>query len=153
MPAPPTARYALNLVVDGADRLLLLRRAASATLGPGLWGLPAGKIEPGETPAAAAARELREEIGCGHGVEVLRQLDPVRDSYYGGKFEIHLFHLRWRHGRILLNDEHTAYAWVARETLRDYPVMDGIDEDIALLGLWPQRFLNPARIPPHLRAP
>jgi 8-oxo-dGTP diphosphatase len=149
----PDARYALNLVVDAQDRLLLLRRAEDAGLGPGLWGLPAGKIEPGETPAAAAARELSEEIGAGHGVSALRNLGPLRDSFYGGRFEIHLFLLRWRHGRVVLNAEHTAWAWVAREAFRGYPVMLGIDEDIALLDLWPRRFLDPARLPPALRAP
>ncbi len=43
---------------DPAGRLLLVRAADS-----GEWGLPAGAIEPGESPRAAARRELREESG------------------------------------------------------------------------------------------
>lgn len=148
---PPTARYALNLLLDADDRLLLLRRAPDARLGPDLWGLPAGKIEPGETPAAAADREMREEIGDGHVVEPVRYVGPFRDTYYGGQFEIHLFLKRWHAGEVVLNDEHTAWAWVNREDYRDYATMDGIDEDIALLHIWPQRYLDRARIPPALR--
>jgi len=43
---------------DPAGRLLFVRSATS-----GEWGLPAGHIEPGESPPAAARRELREESG------------------------------------------------------------------------------------------
>ncbi len=43
---------------DPAGRLLLVRAGDS-----GQWGLPAGGIEPGESPQAAARRELREETG------------------------------------------------------------------------------------------
>ncbi|MEQ8660623.1 MAG: NUDIX domain-containing protein [Gammaproteobacteria bacterium] len=149
--APPTARYALNLLLDADDRLLMLRRAAGARLGPGLWGLPAGKIEPGETPPAAATREMCEEIGDGHDVELLRYLGPFRDTFYGGQYEIHLFLRRWHAGTVVLNNEHTAWAWVGAADYRGYAVMDGIDEDIALLGFWPQRFLDRERIPPALR--
>jgi 8-oxo-dGTP diphosphatase len=42
--------------------VLIARRPASAIRG-GLWELPGGKAEPGETPPAAAARELAEETG------------------------------------------------------------------------------------------
>lgn len=149
--APPVARFALNLLQNEGGELLLLKRAEQARLGAGLWGLPAGKIEPGESAADAAWRELEEEIGHSHTAELLRYLGPIRDTYYGGIYEIHLFHRRWRAGTVTLNHEHTAYAWVAPEHFCDYPVMDGIDEDIALLGLWPQRYLNAARVPPVLR--
>lgn len=148
----PTARYALNLLLDQQDRLLLLRRATDARLGPGQWGLPAGRIEAGETPQAAARREMREEIGPGHAVEQTCYLGPIRDTYYGGQFEIHLFQYRWASGTVVLNHEHTEFAWVTKETLRDFDVMAGIEEDIALLRVWPQRYLNPARIPDYLKA-
>ncbi|MFM7133206.1 MAG: NUDIX domain-containing protein [Planctomycetota bacterium] len=44
--------------------ILVARRHAGAVRG-GLWEYPGGKIEPGEAPAAAAVRELREETGVG----------------------------------------------------------------------------------------
>jgi 8-oxo-dGTP pyrophosphatase MutT (NUDIX family) len=46
------------LVRDEAARVLLLRRADD-----GRWGLPAGAIDPGESPAQAVVREVREETG------------------------------------------------------------------------------------------
>src|SRR5918992_2814738 len=46
------------LVRDEAGRVLLMRRADD-----GRWGLPAGAIDPGESPAEAIAREVREETG------------------------------------------------------------------------------------------
>lgn len=43
--------------------VLLLRRAPTRNRG-GSWEAVHGTIDPGETPVAAARRELREEIGC-----------------------------------------------------------------------------------------
>ncbi len=150
-PSPPDARYALNLLLDERERLLMLRRAEDARLGPGQWGLPAGKIEAGESAEQAALREMREEIGPDHQVALTRYLGPIRDTFYGGRFEIHLFQYAWSGGEVVLNHEHTEWAWVAREAIRDYDVMAGIEEDIALLGFWPQHYLDPARIPEYLR--
>ena len=54
---------ALILLVDGDGSLLMQHRDAFAPLGPNLWGLPGGQVEPGETPIVAAHRELLEETG------------------------------------------------------------------------------------------
>lgn len=53
-PVRPTVRV---LVVDAAQRVLLLRSRA------GFWFPPGGGIEPGETAEQAACRELVEELG------------------------------------------------------------------------------------------
>lgn len=49
------------LVRDG--RVLLVRRSLNRRAYPGVWDLPGGHIETGETALAALARELQEELG------------------------------------------------------------------------------------------
>lgn len=49
-------------LVDGEGRVLLQRRAPGRQLA-GLWEFPGGKVEAGELPEAALARELAEELG------------------------------------------------------------------------------------------
>jgi mutator protein MutT len=43
--------------------VLLTRRALTLSNHAGQWALPGGRIDPGETPQAAALRELAEEVG------------------------------------------------------------------------------------------
>ena len=47
-----------GIVLDGTGRVLLVRHRNH-----GRWLQPGGGIEPGEDPAAAAVREIREETG------------------------------------------------------------------------------------------
>ncbi len=49
-------------VVECDGRFLVGQRPQGVPLA-GLWEFPGGKIEPGETPEAAAVRECREETG------------------------------------------------------------------------------------------
>ncbi|MCK1797397.1 NUDIX domain-containing protein [Streptomyces sp. XM4193] len=59
-----TLLAAAVIVHDRAhDRLVLLQRGPNAKFARGSWDLPVGKCDPGESVAAAAVRELREETG------------------------------------------------------------------------------------------
>ena len=141
-PSPPKARFAINVIENDAGAILLIKRRPNARLGAGLWGFPAGHIEDGETAQDCAVRELHEELGPDCQVSLIDSLGPIRDSLYGGIYEIHLYHLRWRGGPIVLNAEHTEYAWVGRRDYRNYRVMDGVDEDLYFLNIWPRAALN-----------
>ena len=140
-------RFALNLILDSQDRLLLLLRNDQTNLGPNKWGLPAGKIEGKETPPQAARRERIEEIGNEHEIKLIRYFGPVVDSFYGGKYEIHLFQFTWKSGQVTLNPEHKDFAWVTKEEIANMDVMLGIEENIAMLGIWPTHYLNESRLP------
>jgi 8-oxo-dGTP diphosphatase len=49
------------VIRDDAGRLLMIVRGHEP--GKGLWSIPGGRIEPGETPEQAVVREVREETG------------------------------------------------------------------------------------------
>jgi ADP-ribose pyrophosphatase len=57
-----------------------------------LWELPAGLVEPGEDPAATAARELGEELGFRADAADMRQLGPWTFPAPGMIAEHHLFY-------------------------------------------------------------
>ena len=148
---PPKASFSINILENKQNEILLLKRHAAAELGPGLWGFPAGHIRENEDPAHCALREMHEEIGKDIIIHLLQEFGPVRDSFYGGIYQIYLFHYRWHGGTISLNEEHTEYAWAGPEEYKNYDVMEGLDEDIAYLNIWPKKYLHQNKLPGHLR--
>ncbi|HEU0100503.1 MAG TPA: (deoxy)nucleoside triphosphate pyrophosphohydrolase [Allosphingosinicella sp.] len=58
----PTLTVVAAALVDGEGRVLLQKRSPGRAMA-GLWEFPGGKVEPGERPEAALARELEEELG------------------------------------------------------------------------------------------
>ncbi|MEU6823277.1 NUDIX hydrolase [Streptomyces atriruber] len=50
-------------VVVFRRRVLLVRRSETERFLPGVWGVPCGKLEPGESPRDGVLRELKEETG------------------------------------------------------------------------------------------
>ncbi|WNV91605.1 NUDIX domain-containing protein [Umezawaea sp. Da 62-37] len=76
------------LLVRGTEVLLSKRRGAFAD---GVWHLPAGKLEPGESVLAAAAREAEEETGVLIGLDDLRLVHTTHVHVGGGGSRMGLF--------------------------------------------------------------
>lgn len=92
-------------------RALLVHRHPQRRLYPDVWDLPGGHIEPGETPEAAARREIGEELGVTvTGLE--RVPVPVHTPAV-----THVFVARgWRgEPANLALDEHDAIGWFTPE--------------------------------------
>jgi ADP-ribose pyrophosphatase YjhB (NUDIX family) len=121
-PAPVACAGAI--VHDGAGRLLLIRRGRPP--GVGTWSLPGGRLEPGETAAAAAAREVREETGLLVEVgEVLITAVIADGAYY-----VQDFAARVVGGELCAGDDASDVRWVDADELATLPLSPGLREEL-----------------------
>ena len=95
--------------LERQGKLLILERAAGAMVG--FWSMPSGLLDAGETPEAAARRELYEESGLRPegpltliGVTTLHVYghDAIRIVYAADAAD----------GDVRLSHEHSAFAWI-----------------------------------------
>jgi len=98
-------------VIVHRGRLLLGRRARPPYAG--MWDLPGGFLESGETPERGLARELREELGIG--VRQLRLVAFSTDPYGPGGFVVlaMLFRVTPRSYRMRAADDVSELRWFA----------------------------------------
>lgn len=107
-----TIRVVAGAVVAGG-RVLATRRRPEIARG-GLWELPGGKVEAGESDEVALARELAEELGIG--VDVGRHLATAVHDYGDVAIELVAYAATWRDGALVLTDHDTA-RWLAADDL------------------------------------
>jgi 8-oxo-dGTP diphosphatase len=74
---------AAGVVLNERREVLLVKRKREPHRG--MWCLPMGFAEMGETIEAAATRELQEETGVQGGVLRLLDVDSLASRYYGGR--------------------------------------------------------------------
>ncbi len=73
------------IVTDFGGNLLLLRHS----YGPQGWALPGGGLKPGEDPATAAMREVREEVGLT--LSSVTKIGEIEEEISGAPHTAHLF--------------------------------------------------------------
>lgn len=116
------------VVRDDRGRLLLVRRGTEP--GRGLWSIPGGRLEPGETAAEGAAREVHEETGIrvvvGSLVGVVERPGPGGVTYV-----IDDFHATPEPGTTTVpraGDDADEARWFAPEQLLRLDCVDGLLE-------------------------
>ncbi len=107
------------IVKDGC--ILLVKRAKDPN--KGMWGIPGGRLELGETYSEAAKRELLEE--CSIEIEIERLLDVtdyiLRDEQDRIKYHFLLLYLlaRYRKGTVKAESDEEEAKWVPFEKITE----------------------------------
>jgi A/G-specific adenine glycosylase len=104
-------------IIKRNGRILITRRPDEGLLG-GLWEFPGGKIEAGESPEEALARELREELGliARVGNEMMR----ASHRYTHLKVDLMFFSARVLSGAVKPGPGCAGWRWVKPERLADF---------------------------------
>jgi 8-oxo-dGTP diphosphatase len=114
------------VVFRGSDVLLVERGKPPLA---GMWSLPGGHIEPGETARAAALREGREETGVEAVIGDLIDIHEVIRRDAGGALAAHyllaVFLAHWVSGEPRAGDDVTGVRFVPLEAAAGLPLTDG----------------------------
>jgi 8-oxo-dGTP diphosphatase len=111
------------VVRDDAGRLLLVQRGREP--GRGRWSLPGGRVEPGETAAEAAVREVREETGLDVAAgELVGRVE--RPGPGGVTYVIDDIACTVQGGRLRPGDDADDARWVEAADLAILPLSEGL---------------------------
>ena len=117
------SRFVVGAVVMRHQTILLLRRMPSDFMG-GIYELPSGQVEPGESLGEALLRELKEETG----LELARREQYVGSIDYFSRAgeptrQFNFLATVQEHSGIRLT-EHDDHVWVSKTHLEQIPMSE-----------------------------
>jgi 8-oxo-dGTP diphosphatase len=130
---PERPFLAVSAAIVRAGQVLVVRRARAPA--DGLFSLPGGVVEIGETLMQAVTREVREETSLTIepvGLAGFREtITHDRDDRVERHFVILPFAARWLAGEPCLNEELSEARWLAPPELAGLPTTPGLAEIVA----------------------
>lgn len=119
-PSPTVCAGAV--IRDDEGRLLLVRRGRPPSAG--LWSVPGGRVEVGETPAQAAVREVREETGLDVNIGELLATVEI------GDYLVHDFAADVVGGRLRAGDDAIDVRWCSFDEAALLPLTPGLLDQV-----------------------
>ncbi len=113
-------KVARVIILDNEGKILILKRNPQDVHYPGLWDIPGGGMDKGESLKEVATREVREE--CSLKIEipedyftVFHRTDKPVDIYgfFGGPTK----------GDVVLSKEHTEFAWMSKDEWQKFELI------------------------------
>ncbi len=104
-----------GLAYDDDGRILLVRRRNEP--GRGLWSVPGGRVEPGETDTQAVIREMEEETG------LVVEPGPLIGRVRRGPYDIADYRCAVVGGTLRAGDDATEVRWCDAVALADLPLV------------------------------
>jgi 8-oxo-dGTP diphosphatase len=130
---PDRPFLAVSAAIVRAGKILLVRRARPPA--QGLFSLPGGVVEVGETLTQAVIREVREETSLAIEPVGLAGFRETITRDPNGRIERHFvilpFAARWLAGEVALNEELSEARWLHPPELAGLPTTPGLDEIVA----------------------
>jgi mutator protein MutT len=115
------------VVRDALGRLLLVQRAQEPSQGH--WSLPGGRVEPGETPAEAASREVAEETGLSVRIGELLATVTI------GPYLVHDFAAQVTGGQLVAGDDAADVRWCTLDEAAQLPLTEGLLAELSRMGV------------------
>ena len=130
---PQRPYLAVSAAIIREGKVLVVRRARKPALG--IYTLPGGVVEAGETLTRALTREVREETAlaiepvalAGHREVIVKDADGRIERH----FVIMCFASRWVSGEPVLNEELDDARWIDPAELANLRTTEGIAEIVA----------------------
>jgi ADP-ribose pyrophosphatase YjhB (NUDIX family) len=126
---PGRPQLAASAVIFRDSQFLVVRRANAP--GRGLYSVPGGRVEHGETLHQAVAREVREETALAIdivGFAGWREVLPDPAAGRTGHYLVISFAARWRAGEVILNEELDDFRWITPDELDALRTTQGLAE-------------------------
>ena len=105
-------------IIEESGKYLLIKRASGSKFFPEQWDFPGGKINANEQPLDSAIRETKEETS----MSVIIEKMVLEGDHIENSKQIHyrIFLTSSHSGEIKLSEDHSEFAWLSREQIKEY---------------------------------
>lgn len=112
----------VGIIAQYEQSILLLHRSEQET-DPSLWGIPAGKVEEGESQSEAAIREFFEETGISVSSTEIDYVGTLDIEYAAVIVKFPIYHKKFSKKPAITLDpnEHINYQWITPKDALELP--------------------------------